>query len=156
MADPVYTPVEQLQTADEQARVTRSPVRDVLLAQTGPGSTDWDLAYSKGDLSLTSGLTSVVQHARMRLGLFRGEMYNDTAEGTPYFQQVFAKGVDAKVLDQVFRDRILGTPGVVRLTSLQLVWNTVVRSLTVTWAAVSSNDQLIQDVASVPILGGGA
>lgn len=54
---------------------------------------------------------AVAQAVKTRLGLFTGEWYLDTTDGTPWRTEVLGK-YTKETYDAVIRDRILGTAGV--------------------------------------------
>lgn len=60
---------------------------------------------------------AVRQALDIRLSFFRGEWFLDTTAGIPYFQTVFKQKLAAGLgpVDAIFKDAILGTPGVLRL-----------------------------------------
>jgi hypothetical protein len=110
-------------------------VRDLLLDDTG------DLAIVGADLGLVGGIDAIRQHARMRLQFFLGEWFLDDPDdpkiGTPLFQKVLIKNPDRSVLLNVFRQRLLGTPGIKDVTSLSLDYEGTTRKLRVAWMATS-------------------
>ena len=109
--------------------------QDILLDDTG------DLALVGGDLVLAGGADALLQHVRMRLQFFLGEWFlddpTDPQIGTPLFQKVLIKNPDRGVLESVFRDRILGTPGIKDVTALSLDYQGSTRTLRVSWAATA-------------------
>lgn len=72
----------------------------------------------------------VAQNIKTRLGLWLGEWFVDTREGTPWKQQVLGKGTVA-VYDLAIRTRVLQTEGVVAVTQYQSNYNPDDRSLSV-------------------------
>lgn len=77
-----------------------------------------------GDSTFCSGLTAflvntpdaVAQAVRTRLLLLKGEWFLDEQEGTPYATQVLGTGTQA-TRDVVIQNRIIGTQGVLSITS---------------------------------------
>lgn len=59
-----------------------------------------------------SGEEQIRQGVKVRLLLIRGEVLEDTDLGVPYIGEVFAKGTPPSRLAAIFRETILGTPGV--------------------------------------------
>lgn len=55
------------------------------------------------------------QRLHIRLNFFKGEWFLNLESGTPYYQRIFRKAPPDKVIRAVFRDIILGTPGVAAL-----------------------------------------
>lgn len=77
--------------------------------------TTWDLEIENGDLVLLSQDEAIKQLLRQRLGLFLGEWFLDSSKGIPYFQSIFIKGAQLPILDALFKQVILETPGIVEL-----------------------------------------
>lgn len=57
---------------------------------------------------------TVGQAVKTRLGLWSGEWFLDTDEGTPYLSQILGAGTQA-TYDQAIQERILGTEGVLSI-----------------------------------------
>ena len=57
---------------------------------------------------------AVAQAIQTRLGLYAGDWFLDTTEGTPWREDVLGRGTGT-VYDLVIRERILDTPGVLSL-----------------------------------------
>lgn len=104
-------------------------VRDLLL------DADGDFAIQSGDLVLVAGAAAIVQAVRIRLQFFKGEWYLDLAAGLPYYQSIFVKNPNVGVLQGIFRDEILNTPGVSSVESLTLNLDRQTRKLTVQYTA---------------------
>lgn len=60
----------------------------------------------------------VAQIVQTRLLLFRGEWFLDSQEGTPYLQGVIGKS-DEQVRDDIIKQRVLNTEGVLRIVSYE-------------------------------------
>lgn len=73
---------------------------------------------------------AVAQAIQTRLGLYAGDWFLDTTEGTPWRQDVLGKGTGA-VYDLVIRERILDTPGVLSLDAYSSTLDRDRRSLSV-------------------------
>ncbi len=91
-----------------------------------------------GDI-VTSGEQFITQQSeieqtiRTRLRLFLGEYFRNITDGTPWFEQILGKGANMSAREAALRNRILNTPGVMRLTSFGLDFPSVdARTLTVT------------------------
>lgn len=94
---------------------------------------------SAGDYTLGSGADflknspeAVAQAVLTRLKLWKGEWFFDTADGTPYMQDVLGKRYQRKNPDSVIKSRILGTPGVTEITSYSSTFNGDTRAFSVT------------------------
>ena len=91
-----------------------------------------DLRLTDGQITLTPDLkTAVAQHIAIRLRMFFGEWFLDTAEGVPYFELILVKNPNLSQISDVFRTVILETPGVAGVDRLALEHDTATRVLTV-------------------------
>ncbi len=103
------------------------PIRDFLADTQG----DIQIDPETGDLAVTSGGESVAQDATQRLRTFRGEWFLDIDFGVPYFDSVLVKNPNPSLLQTIFRDKILETPGMVDLVTLDLDYDSAERELDV-------------------------
>lgn len=84
---------------------------DLVLNPEGTGFVQLDAAEQlRQDLLIT-------------LETLRGTWRYDIEVGIPYFELVFVKGTPLSVIRQVFRDAILGVPGVVDVPKMDLTFN---------------------------------
>lgn len=79
-----------------------------------------------------SGLDEIEQTIRTRLRLFLGEYFRDITDGTPWFEQILGKGVSMSAREAALRNRILRSPGVIRLTSFNTDFDLNTRKYSVT------------------------
>jgi hypothetical protein len=112
-------------------------VRDIKLNAGG------DLDFTSGDLHFLDDSLCIIQSISNRLQFWQGEWFLDTRQGMPYFQQIFAKGVNQALIKSIFRNAILTTPGVVSVLNVDLAFNSSSRALTVTWQAKISTGQTV-------------
>lgn len=85
-----------------------------------------------------TGVEEIEQTIRTRLRLFLGEYFRDISDGTPWFEQILGKGTSMSAREAALRNRILRTPGVVRLTSFSTDFNIDTRKYTVTAGALTT------------------
>lgn len=85
-----------------------------------------------------TGVEEIEQTIRTRLRLFLGEYFRDISDGTPWFEQILGKGTSMSAREAALRNRILRTPGVVRLTSFSTDFNVDTRKYTVTAGALTT------------------
>lgn len=104
---------------------------------------DDDLDITTGDLRLTETDVAVRQHLQQRLRMFLGEWFLDLGRGIPFYEQVLIKNANPGVLDAIFKDAILTTPGVIELLSFDLSFDNALRTLTLTFE-VRSTDGIIE------------
>ena len=125
-----------------------------LLGQEGYG----DLLLTNGDLTLTNdvdpaGTDPTIQNVTQRLKLFLGEAFMRLDAGVPWYQQILVKNADPAAVDGILRDTILGTPGVVALTSYVSQQDRAARRYTVRFSILTATGKRI--ASTVPIAVGG-
>lgn len=80
----------------------------------------------------------IEQTIKTRLRLFLGEYFRDITDGTPWFEQILGKGASMSAREAALRNRIVRTPGVVRLTSFSTDFDVNTRKYTVTAGALTT------------------
>jgi len=109
---------------------------DIQLDLSPVSPTFGDLVIEGGDLVITSTtIDDVRQSVLQRLRIFLGEWFLDNTIGLPYFQQILIKNPDQSKIDALFRDQILGTPGVIALNSYSFQTDFATRSLRLRFSA---------------------
>ena len=89
-----------------------------------------------GDI-VTSGVQfirerdEIAQTVKTRLQLFLGEYFRDTTDGTPWFESILGKGSALSNKEAVLRNRIVRTPGVIRLISFSTDYDLTTRRYSV-------------------------
>ena len=89
-----------------------------------------------GDI-VTSGVQfirerdEIAQTVKTRLQLFLGEYFRDTTDGTPWFESILGKGSALSNKEAILRNRIVRTPGVIRLTSFSTDYDLTTRRYSV-------------------------
>ena len=78
-----------------------------------------DLDVVDGQLVLVGNqfgtqLRELEEHLEQRLRTLFGDWFLDTSLGIPYFEEVFQKPFNASVVESLFINEILSTPGVSR------------------------------------------
>lgn len=113
-------------------------------------TTDGDLDISGLKLSWIDGIDAIAQHIMIRLKFFFAEWFLDTTMGMPYKDYILIKGADMDIVSSLFKNCILGTPGVITpLKDFNLTLDDTTRSLKVTFTAeteqgtLSIEDQVI-------------
>lgn len=91
-----------------------------------------DMVFGKGQTSIHRDTPeAVAQSIRTRLGLWKGEWFLDTTEGTPYFQSILGANT-LSTRDDAIRNRITETPGVYSLDEYSSSFDPDSRKFTVT------------------------
>lgn len=99
-----------------------------------------DLDITDGDAVLITGVDAIAQDLTRRLRAFLGEWFADPeGVGVPYLQEVLGKGRSLAAIRQVFRDQILGTPGVLSIETMDLDFDEPTRVLTVTFQGTTTD-----------------
>lgn len=95
-----------------------------------------------GDLIIVTGIDAIRQHLLIRLQFFRGEWFLDTRLGIPYFEEVLVKAPDLNVVQSLLREVIDETPGVIAISSFELDFDGVTRSLSLDFEALTDEGPL--------------
>lgn len=79
---------------------------------------NWDLCLdTAGNIALATDPYSQVQDVASSIRLFRGELWYDTAQGIPYFEQILGQAPPIEFMRDQFERRALTVPGVVSATA---------------------------------------
>lgn len=104
---------------------------DVLLDDDG------DLKLEDGDIVLTE---SVTQAIKIRLKWFLNEWRFDTSLGVPYYEQVFVKGYNLRLIEQLLKKQILNVKEVIDVPYIKANVNLQTRKLTVKYKAITDKE----------------
>lgn len=92
------------------------------------------LVEATGDIEIPpriiKGVDAIRQQIRSRLLFFRGEWFLDKRQGMPYYQAVFVKNPNIALVQSVFRQAILSTPGVKSIAKLETTLDAATRTFT--------------------------
>lgn len=78
----------------------------------------------------------VVQHVRSRLMLFEEEYALDKTQGTPWYQEVFVRPANLRLVESIIKERILGTDGLDRIIEFNIdSFDAQTRKLTISFSA---------------------
>lgn len=89
---------------------------DMLLDNDPLSPTYGDLIYDNSSVTVTSSQAeSVAQKLTIKLRTFLGEWFLNTANGVPYYQQIFGKVRSKAAIDSIFMEKIAEEPDVVEL-----------------------------------------
>lgn len=101
---------------------------------TVPG--DLRLSDDGTELVLVSGAEMAIQQIKAGAEIWQGTLSWDPDAGLPMLGQILVKGPDLRVIQQVFRDFLLDTAGVVSVTELSVDLDRAARHLTVRFRVV--------------------
>ena len=90
---------------------------------------DGDLV-TRGKMFL-SERDAIAQTIETRLRLFLGEYFRDITDGMPWFQQILGKFENINAVEAVIRNRIVRSPGVIRLLSFSMEYDLDARELAI-------------------------
>ncbi len=97
---------------------------------------------SDGDLIIVDGIDAIAQHLRIRFQFFLGEWFLNRLLGVPYFEEILRKAPDLNVVQSIFRDVILTTPGVLEITKFLVDFDGVTRQLSLDFDANTTEGPL--------------
>lgn len=92
----------------------------------------YEPVFGGGQADFISDIDAVGQAAMTRLRLLQGEWWENLNDGLPLFQQILgqAKGNDQQAINLLIQQRILGTPFVSGIISLQSSYDPNSRTFT--------------------------
>lgn len=102
---------------------------------------DGDIVTS-GDHFLT-GKDATAQAITRRLKLFMGEYFLNTSDGTPWFQSILGK-TSRDIAIASIKERILGTDGVIALSSFDFDFDAKTRVITVNTTIIDENNEALE------------
>ena len=113
---------------------------------------------SNGDLTFGNGLgnyitntQAVAQILKTRLLLFTGEWWADLNDGLPLWTNILGvSSANISAITLIIQNRILGTPQVLNVTDLAIVYNSAVRSYSFSCTVTTSYSTTIT-VANSPV-----
>ena len=79
-----------------------------------------------------TGAEAVSQAVLTRLRLWQGEWWEDLGTGLPMLQQVLGYRKTSQVIENLIRDKVLATPGVLSILNMETIWENDYRKLTLT------------------------
>ncbi len=102
-----------------------------------------DLVLLNDELILLDGNAAIAQHLRIRLRFFLGEWFLDQRVGIPYFQRLLGEKPSEPAIRSIFRQAILGTPGILELTDLVIDFNGTNRVLSIRFNATTTVGEVL-------------
>ena len=86
-----------------------------------------ELQITNNSLTLTEGVEAIRQHLKARFQLFLGEWFLDTDIGVPWFRDILIKKPSFVVVQEILKNTVLDTPGVLELTAFEFDFNSTIR-----------------------------
>lgn len=123
------------------------------MAQLKIDLTTGDLAVENGGFVVATGLQEIAQHVWLRLGIILGELVLATDRGLPFHGELTEKGTPIQRLAAIYRETILGTPGVVSILEpgVLLTQDPATRKVTVQFSADTDEGLLVFN-APIPVI----
>lgn len=83
----------------------------------------WDLAAdTSNNIAVASEPYALAQDAASAIKLFSGELYYDTTQGIPYFEQILGLAPPISLMKAYFNQQALTVPGVVESKTFISSW----------------------------------
>lgn len=117
--------------------------------------TNWDLELTAdgSDLLLVDGVDAIAQDLTTRLRTFLGEWFLDKRVGMPYFQQILGQKPRLNLLNSIFANAILQTPGIIGpINDLVIEFDGVTRNLSVSFRCDTVEGELTYNEEFIVIL----
>jgi hypothetical protein len=112
-----------------------------------------DLDLSSGNLVITENLAVIIaQTLTVRFQLFLGEWFMDSRVGVPFFQVVFVKNPNMVVINQLFRNVILKTPGVASIIDQSMTFISETRTPYAFYKVQTKTGAIIQGGPGQPFI----
>jgi hypothetical protein len=85
--------------------------------------TTWDLlADNSGNIAVATVPYSYAQDSASAIRTFLGEVYYDTTQGVPYFENIFGKAPPISLMKAYFAEAALTVPGVEKAQAFITEW----------------------------------
>lgn len=105
-----------------------------------------DLLIDDYDLVLIDELDQTIQNATIRLRFFLGEWYLDTSAGVSYYEDFFIKAPNQIRIENVIKQEILDTDGILEITEFSSEFGASSRSFSVQFSATGDQDEFNLEV----------
>jgi hypothetical protein len=92
-----------------------------------------ELAKENGRLVIIRGVEEISQKVSISLQLVLGEWFLNTAEGVPYYEQIFVKNPSPGKITSIFRRAILAVPGMLSVQTITVDFNRSTRAVSVSF-----------------------
>lgn len=99
--------------------------------------TDGDLDVTGNELTLTEEAEAIRQHLQVKFQLFLGEWFLDEDVGVPWFQEILIKQPSFIVVQEILKNVILDTPGVIAITRFQFDFDSSTREASLSFECLT-------------------
>lgn len=101
-----------------------------------------DIAIQDNGLYFVDGVDAIAQQLRVTFAGFYGEWFLDTTLFTPWFQDILIKAPSFTVVQEIFKNMILQTQGVVALVAFNLSLSSGQRTASLEFSAISTSGMI--------------
>jgi len=108
----------------------------ILLDSTG------DIDVTANSISTVTGAAAITQHLRVRMQMFLGEWFLDETLGVPWFRDVLIKSPSAIVINEMLKNVILDTPGIIGILTFNFEIDTPSRLATLEFSCLSQEGEV--------------
>lgn len=98
-----------------------------------------DIVFENGKLVLLDGALAIKQHLFVKLQTFLGEWFLNTDLGAPWFRDVLVKNPNFATVQQMLKNQILQTPGVLNLLKFELDFTSSTRDLNFSFEVLTTD-----------------
>lgn len=98
------------------------------------------LPIVNNDLVLVTGIEAIGQDITRSIRVVKREWFRDQSIGIDYYQEIFVKTQNLRIIEARFRTEILNVPGVLRLIGFRLEKDPTTRTLTITIDSVVTQE----------------
>ena len=102
-----------------------------------------DIVFENNKLVLVQGKEFVRQNLEQRLGTLLGECVLNTELGVPYIEEIIGKKRKQSIVENIIKDVVLSTPGVIKLDSFVLSFEESTRVLTFNFDVTSEDGTIV-------------
>lgn len=95
-------------------------------------------------IQIVRGEHAVLQRIMVRFRFFLGEWFLDQRLGVPYYRDILKKNPNSILISFIFRQVLLGTPGVASVASFSASLDRATRKLTANFEAVLEDGFIIR------------
>jgi hypothetical protein len=103
-----------------------------------------ELLIVNGDLVLTDETNNTAQAIKLRLAMFEGEWYLDTALGIPYFDDILDKGKFLSDIKTIYLREIQSIPEVAEILEFNIEEDVLSRTLKINFTIRDKNGYVIE------------